>query len=100
MQCLNGGMVMRKVLLAVGLVSVLVGASWAQIVPKGNVFVGYSFLRMTPVGPGNLNGWDGSLEGKVLPFVGLVVDVSGHYKTNAVQNCLPPTGGGPCRLAG
>ena len=27
----------------------------------------------------NLNGWNGSVEGKVLPHVGIVADFSGHY---------------------
>ena len=64
-------------------------AAFAQI-PKGNVFVGYSYARadvlpasnpVTMPSPvrANLNGWDGSLEGKVFPFVGIVVDISGQY---------------------
>ena len=58
----------------------------AQILPKGNVFVGYSYNRAGTSQPGafntdssNLNGWEGSLEGKLLPFIGIVADVSGHY---------------------
>src|SRR5262249_27495663 len=55
-------------------------AASAQI-PKGNVFVGYSYNRADLNGGehANLNGWDGSLEGKVLPWVGIVADLSGHY---------------------
>jgi hypothetical protein len=52
----------------------------AQI-PRGNVFFGYSYLRTDlPSGThNNLNGWNGSLEGKFLPWIGVVVDLSGHY---------------------
>jgi hypothetical protein len=52
----------------------------AQIPTKGNIFFGYSYNRADFNGASaNLNGWDGSLEGKVLPYVGIVADVSGHY---------------------
>jgi hypothetical protein len=57
------------------------GASWAQIPTKGNVFFGYSYEN-TPISQGDggsLNGWEATLEGKLLPWVGLVVDVDGHY---------------------
>jgi opacity protein-like surface antigen len=55
----------------------------AQIPTSGNVFLGYSYNR-TGSFPGtsdsaNLNGWEGSLEGKIFPFVGIVADISGHY---------------------
>jgi opacity protein-like surface antigen len=63
---------------------------WVPPSVKWNIFVGYSYTRAKvfpgsgPVGAasnqtGNLNGWDGSLEGKVFPFIGIVADVSGHY---------------------
>lgn len=57
------------------------GAASAQIPTKGNVFFGYSYDR-TPIAShdtSNLNGWDASLEGKFLPWIGLVADVDGHY---------------------
>ncbi len=55
--------------------------AWAQIPTKGNVFFGYSYDR-TPIASNdtsNLNGWEATLEGKFLPWIGLVVDVDGHY---------------------
>jgi len=64
------------------LTSILGSTATAQI-PKGNIFGGYSYLRLDD-GNGNhngLNGWAGSLEGKVFPFVGIVADFSGHYGT-------------------
>jgi hypothetical protein len=58
----------------------LAGLAGAQV-PKGNIFAGYSYAK-ADIGGGdraNLNGWNGSLEGKLFPFVGIVADVSGHY---------------------
>ena len=84
---------MRKAILTAGLTLLMAGLSWAQV-PKGNVFVGYSYMHqgMNAVGPANLNGWNGSLEGKIFPFVGLVVDFSGHYGSLGPQPCP----GEPC----
>jgi hypothetical protein len=59
----------------------LAGAAWAQIPTGGNVFFGYSYDR-TPIASHDttsFNGWDASLEGKFLPWIGLVADVDGHY---------------------
>ncbi len=67
---------------AAGLVILfLVVAASAQVPTKGNIFFGYSYNRadFNGAGSANLNGWEGSLEGKVLPFVGIVADFSGHY---------------------
>jgi len=56
-------------------------AAFAQIPTRGNVFVGYSYgsADFSSNGRTNLNGWNGSLEGKVLPWVGFVADFSGLY---------------------
>jgi hypothetical protein len=85
----------------------------AQIPTKGNIFVGYSYGRTnfsaprTPPdtgsiifsNPANLNGWNGSLEGKVLPFVGIVADLSGYYGSpgftatcGLIVGCVPTAG--------
>jgi len=61
----------------------MVGPTAHAQLPKGNIFGGYSYLRLDE-GNGNhngLNGWAASLEGKVFPFVGIVADFSGHYGT-------------------
>ena len=62
------------------LLTLLAGASFAQI-PSGSIFVGYSYLNADSNTPNraNLNGWEGSVEGKIFPFVSLVGDFSGHY---------------------
>src|SRR5215475_11508123 len=56
------------------------GLSSAQL-PSFNVFGGYSYMSadFNSGGRTNLNGWNASAEGKVLPFIGLVADFSGHY---------------------
>jgi hypothetical protein len=53
-------------------------------VPKGNVFFGYSYASadLNHNNRSNLNGWEASLEGKFLPFIGIAADFSGHYGTN------------------
>jgi len=74
----------------------------AQVLPKANVFVGYSFqnadINSNGSSRADLNGWEASLEGKFLPFIGLVLDFSGHYGPADITNpslcpvpvCLPP----------
>jgi opacity protein-like surface antigen len=56
-------------------------AASAQIPTRGNVFFGYSYgsADFASGDRTNLNGWNGSLEGKVLPWVGFVADFSGLY---------------------
>ena len=72
----------------IGCVSIVLflsaGLAGAQV-PSGNVFLGYSFENATSsaldldLSRPNLLGWEASFEGKVLPWVGIVADVSGHY---------------------
>jgi hypothetical protein len=64
--------------------------------PKGNVFVGYSFMSADVPNSAdrkNLNGWEASIEGKVLPFLGIVADGSGHYGRTEIPACPVPVGG-------
>jgi opacity protein-like surface antigen len=71
----------------------------AQVPTSGNIFVGYSYNRADTLVPGtgngaNLNGWEGSLEGKVFPFVGIVADISGHYGSQTFpMSCTGGVGG-------
>jgi hypothetical protein len=69
---------------------VLASRAAAQIPTKGNIFFGYSYNRADFNGSrANLNGWDGSLEGKVAPWVGIVADISGHYGSgDSVHNVV------------
>jgi opacity protein-like surface antigen len=77
---------MRKVMVVASTLILFAGLASAQVPTSGNIFVGYSFYSASPstldlasVGRPNMNGWDASLEGKVLPWVGIVADLSGHY---------------------
>src|SRR5262249_23978124 len=67
----------------------------AQI-SNANIFVGYSYMSAdipNAADRKNLNGWEASLEGKVLPFISIVADGSGHYGTTSVPVCPVPVGG-------
>jgi opacity protein-like surface antigen len=63
------------VLLAVIFLSAMAGAQ------GGNLYFGYTYAN-ADVGlldHNGMNGWTGSLEGKIFPFVGIVADISGQY---------------------
>src|SRR6185503_17910338 len=65
---------------------------------KSNVFAGYSFMSADVPNSAdrkNLNGWEASLEGKLLPFLGVVADGSGHYGGTQILAC-PVRVGGVC----
>jgi len=72
---------MRRLWILVFLLTIPAGVGWGQIPSKGSVFFGYSYDRTSVISNDstNLNGWEATLEGKVLPWIGLVVDVDGHY---------------------
>lgn len=72
---------MRKLCTHVLFWMLLAAAASAQIPTKGNVFFGYSYNRAEIVSNDatNLNGWNASLEGKMLPWVGIVGDLGGTY---------------------
>ena len=65
-------------------ICLLAAMAYAQV-PAGNVYIGYSYLRANlPAGDTNLNGWNGSVEVKIIPFLGLVGDFSGNYGSQTV----------------
>jgi hypothetical protein len=60
----------------------LSSAAHAQIPTSGNVFFGYSYFNTNSLNStqrSSMNGWEGSLEGKIIPWVGIVADFSRHY---------------------
>ena len=72
---------MRRIVLAVMVLS-FVSLAAAQIPTSGNVYFGYSYYNTDLSGNrSSLNGWAGSLEGKLFPFIGIVADLSGDYGT-------------------
>jgi len=90
---------MRRVFAVILTFFCFVAVGSAQLLPKGNVFIGYSYAR-ADVGGGNnvnLNGWNGSLEGRIFPHIGIVADLSGVYGGNDSPSICPllvPVGGG------
>jgi hypothetical protein len=74
----------------------------AQVPTSGNIFLGYSHYS-SDLAPnrGGLNGWQGTLEGKVLPYVGIVADLSGDYGHLNFKpiNVLCPTTGCPTHVS-
>ena len=71
-------------------------------VPSGNAFIGYSYYNSTNLssplfGRATTNGLEASIEGKVLPFMGLVADFDGHFGSETVSTC--GQGCGPFRSA-
>jgi len=76
------------------------GLASAQVPTSGNVFFGYSFENASAsaldnLTRPNLQGWEGSLEGKLMPWVGIVADFSGHYGS---QNFIEATPAGPLNV--
>jgi Outer membrane protein beta-barrel domain len=87
---------MRKVTFVTFAFMLFAAAASGQVPTSGNIFVGYSFYSASPSslnldtgGRPNLNGWEGSLEGKVLPWVGIVADLSGHYGSHSFVELTP-----------
>jgi hypothetical protein len=89
---------MLRVVVVVLLFLLVCSFGFAQV-PKGNVFFGYSYDHMSVVSNDaiNTNGWDASLEGKLIPFLGLLVDVDGHYGSGTF---LAGCSGGICAYSG
>jgi len=78
-----------------------VGLASAQVPASGNVFLGYSFENTNSstlnldLARANLQGWEASLEGKLMPWLGIVADFSGHYGS---QNFVQATPAGPVNV--
>lgn len=85
----------RKTLALIFLIAVLSVAAAAQLPTSGNVFFGYSYSRGQTFGQFgvhdiNANGWDATLEGKFLPWLGAVADFDWHYGGSDLFGCLAP----------
>lgn len=84
---------MRRIYLVVVLFGLLLLPALASAqLSSGNVFFGYSHGSTGLSNNGNtgLNGWEGSLEGKLLPFLGIVADLNGQYGST---NSFPTSNG-------
>ena len=89
---------MRNTLLVAFMLTVLAGATLAQV-PNGNVFFGYSYynadLPSLAANNVNMNGWEATLEGRVVPHLSFVADFSSHYGSQTVVP-FPCPGPLPC----
>jgi hypothetical protein len=75
---------MRKLLLPLLLLIGFPLVGSAQVVPRVDVFGGYTYVhaKFNNNGPTfNLNGWDASVEGRMASWLGVVADVSQQYGT-------------------
>ena len=86
----------KLALIALSLLLLFTTAATAQV-PSGNVFFGYSYYHtaLSPIDKSNTNGWQASVEGKVLPWVGVVFDWGNHYGSQNFPLLCPQ---GPCTL--
>ena len=82
---------MRKIAATAFLVFISSALAAAQVPTSGNVFFGYSYYNANVGGQRtSLNGWNGSIEGKFLPFIGVVADFSGYYGSQNFTTCTVP----------
>ncbi len=90
---------MRNTLITAIIISAFTGLGAAQVPTSGNVFFGYSYYNtdLSSIDRANTNGWEASLEGKVLPFLGIVADFDSHYGS---QNFPAGNVPGPCPSIG
>jgi hypothetical protein len=97
-------MAMRKIGFIALALLLFAGLASAQVPTSGNVFFGYSYYNASPLpvetGRSNLNGWEGSFEGKIIPWFGVVADFSEHY--GDASSCpipVQPAGSGPGQIS-
>jgi opacity protein-like surface antigen len=84
--------VRKTIFVAIALMGFSAVAS-AQIPTGGNIFFGYSYGHERVFSPSANqgvagNGWEGSLEGKFLPWIGIVADLDWHYGGARITNCI------------
>jgi opacity protein-like surface antigen len=93
--------VMRKIGLVGFAVLLFAGLASAQVPTSANVFFGYSYYNtnLSSIDRANTNGWELSVEGKVIPWVGIVADFDSHYGSQNFVFCpAPPVVGPPCAV--
>jgi hypothetical protein len=72
---------MRKIGFIFCVLFLFAGVGNAQVPTSGNVFFGYSFYNtdLSSIDRANTNGWEASVEGKVLPWVVIFWIFDGYY---------------------
>ena len=78
---------MRKIGFILIAMLLFAGLATAQVPTSGNVFFGYSYLNSDLNSGANLNGWEASVEGKIIPFLGVVADFDSHYGSQNFSDC-------------
>ncbi len=88
---------MQKITLLIISLLLFAGLASAQV-PNGNVFFGYSFYNtdLSTIDRANTNGWEASVEGKIIPWIGFVADVDGHYGSQNFSACEQTPNGFAC----
>jgi len=79
---------MRNVVIVIGIMLCFCSSSRAQDVPRVEVFGGYSYVNFDTNGLSSrqsANGWEASVAGNFNRWFALEGDVSGYYKTYAVD---------------
>jgi hypothetical protein len=92
---------MRKTVIVAAFLALMfwlyAGIAGAQVPASGNVYFGYTYYNTDVASNrGGLNGWQGTLEGKVFPLLGIVADLTGQYGSLDLGEICPvvPVGGG------
>lgn len=87
---------MQKIGLVAIILMMFAGAANAQIPTSGNVFFGYSYYNtdLSSINRANTNGWEASVEGKLIPWVGIVADFDSHYGSQNFVGTCPGLGVG------
>ncbi|HLQ00277.1 MAG TPA: outer membrane beta-barrel protein [Candidatus Limnocylindria bacterium] len=85
---------MSRSILAGFLFLLLATTAHAQLPTRGDAYIGYSYFRAgssanNSVSSANLNGWNASVEFKLLPWIGGVADFGGNYGTERVPLICP-----------
>jgi len=95
----EGYLIMRRIGFTVLCLLSFATLASAQVPTSGNVFFGYSYYSMDLSsinqpdtggwGRTNTNGWEASLEGKVIPLLGFVADFDSHYGSQTLSIACP-----------
>jgi hypothetical protein len=88
---------MRKIALILFTPLMFAVLASAQVPTSGNVFFGYSFYNtdLSSIDRANTSGWEASVEGKVIPFLGFVADFDSHYGSQNFPAACDLTPNGP-----
>ena len=89
---------MRNVAAATFTLLLFVAVVSTQVPTAGNVFVGYSYYNtdLSSIDRANMNGWEATLEGRAVPHLGILLDISGHYGSENFPGDVCPVSQPPC----